>query len=123
MTLQSSVVSIERLRLHAYHGVMEQERQVGADFLVTLRVHYNICKAMATDDVADTLDYGELCQVVKTAMAQPSNLLEHAAGRIATSVFDRFPLATALDLKLTKVNPPMGADCDGASIDISVTKN
>ena len=123
MTLQSSVVSIERLRLHAYHGVMEQERQVGADFLVTLRVHYNICKAMATDDVADTLDYGELCQVVEAAMAQPSNLLEHAAGRIATSVFDRFPLAMALDLKLTKVNPPMGADCDGASIDISVTKN
>ena len=123
MTLQSSVVSIESLRLHAYHGVMEQERQVGADFLVTLRVHYNICKAMATDDVADTLDYGELCQVVEAAMAQPSNLLEHAAGRIATSVFDRFPLATALDLKLTKVNPPMGADCDGASIDISVTKN
>jgi dihydroneopterin aldolase len=118
MTLQSSIISIEQLRLYARHGVMEQERCVGAYYRVSVRVHYNIWQAMQTDDVADTLNYAELCQVVTAEMQQPSNLLEHVAGRICKAVFARFPQTTAVELKLTKENPPMGADCAGASVEV-----
>ena len=120
MILQSSTISIEKLRIHAYHGVMAQEREVGADFLITLRVHYNINKAMNSDEVADTLNYALLCQVVNDVMAVPSRLLEHVAGRICRVVFRRFPQATGIELKLTKLNPPMGADCEGASVEVEV---
>lgn len=120
MILQSSTISVEKLRIHACHGVMAQEREVGADFLVTIRVHYNIMKAMNTDDVADTLNYAVLCQVVKDEMAVPSKLLEHVAGRICRAVFSRFQQATGIELKLTKLNPPMGADCEGASVEVMV---
>ena len=123
MTLQSSTISIERLRVHAFHGVMAQERNVGDDFLVSLHIHYNIYKAMESDNVADTLDYGELCQLVTAQMSTPSKLLEHVAGRICKAIFARFPQATAIELKLTKQNPPMGADCQGASIEIHVTND
>lgn len=118
MTLQSSIISIEQLRLYARHGVMEQERCVGAYYRVNVRVHYNIWQAMQTDDVADTLNYAELCQVVTAEMQQPSRLLEHVAGRICKAVFARFPQTTAVELKLTKENPPMGADCAGASVEV-----
>ncbi len=77
---------------------------------------------MTTDHVADTLNYAELCKVVEEQMAVPSNLLEHAAGRICKAVFDRFTQATAIRLKLTKLNPPMGADCAGASVEVEVSK-
>jgi len=113
-----SSVFIRNLRLYAYHGVMPQERKVGAWFLVTLRVHYNIQKAMKSDAVGDTLNYAELCQLVTREMGQPSRLLEHVAGRVANAVFSRYPEATALDLTLTKENPPMGVDCDGAGVEI-----
>ena len=73
---------------------------------------------MQSDSVDDTLNYAELCQVVKREMAVPSRLLEHAAGRVAEAVFAAFPAATSLDLKLTKENPPMGVDCSGAGVDI-----
>lgn len=123
MTLQNSTIFIDRLRLYAFHGVMEQERQVGANFLLSLRVHYNIYKAMASDDVSDTLSYADLFQIVKREMAIPSNLLEHVAARICNAIFLKFPQVTAIDLKLTKQNPPMGADCDGAGIEMSVTNH
>ena len=120
--MQTSSIFIDQLRLHAYHGVMEQERRVGADFLVTLRVHYYIIKAMESDDVSDTVNYAELYELVKEEMAQPSNLLEHVAGRISRRIFQRFPQATAVDLRMTKLNPPMGADCDGAEVKIKLKR-
>ena len=118
--MQTSSIFIDALRLHAFHGVMEQERRVGGDFLVFLRVHYYIDKAMESDDVSDTVNYAELYELVRKEMAQPSNLLEHVAGRIARSVFQHFPQATAIDLRITKQNPPMGADCQGAGVELHI---
>lgn len=79
---------------------------------------YDFGKAMETDDVADTLSYADVYQLVQQEMQQPSNLLEHVVGRIGKRLLAEFPLIKAIDLKLTKVNPPMGADCDGAGVEI-----
>lgn len=118
MRITSSYISLRNVRFHAFHGVMPQERKVGADFLVNLRVGYPLEQAMQSDEVSDTLNYAALYEVVKTEMMQPSNLLEHVAGRIADAVVKRFPQVTSIDLDLTKQNPPMGADCDGAGVEI-----
>ena len=109
---------LKGLRFYACHGVLPQERRVGGEFLVNLRVGYPLDKAMLSDDVGDTLDYAALYGVVKTEMMQPSRLLEHVAGRITQAIEKRFPLVTSIDLELTKLNPPMGVDCDGASVEI-----
>ena len=116
--VKSSFISLRNVRFHAFHGVMPQERRVGADFLVNLRVGYPLEKAMQTDEVGDTLNYAALYAVVKAEMMQPSNLLEHVAGRIADAIVGHFPQVPSIDLELTKQNPPMGADCDGASVEI-----
>ena len=77
---------------------------------------------METDDVADTLNYAQLYELVRREMDQPSNLLEHVAGRIVKAVNTAFPAVTSIDLKLTKLNPPMGADCRGAGVEIHVSE-
>ena len=118
MRITSSYISLRNVRFHAFHGVMPQERKVGADFLVNLRVGYPLEQAMQSDEVSDTLNYAALYAVVKAEMMQPSNLLEHVAGRIADAIVKRFPQVTSIDLELTKQNPPMGADCDGAGVEI-----
>ena len=118
MRITSSYISLRNVRFHAFHGVMPQERRVGGDFLVNLRVGYPLEQAMQSDEVSDTLNYAALYEVVKAEMMQPSNLLEHVAGRIADAVVKRFPQVTSIDLELTKQNPPMGADCDGAGVEI-----
>ncbi len=118
MILSESKIFIDGLRLTARHGVLPQERLVGAQFIICLRVHYNVARAMHSDDVTHTLNYATLCDLVRREMAVPSRLLEHVAGRIGKAVFEQWPEATALDLRLTKENPPMGADCDGAGIEL-----
>ena len=116
--IEDTSIFINNLRLYAYHGVMPQEQRVGAWYQVSLRVHYNISKAMQSDDVADTASYAELCQLVVELMAQPSRLLEHVAGRIAEAVFERYPDTLAVDLTIVKENPPMGVDCAGAGVEL-----
>ena len=98
--------------------MLPQERVEGNDFIVNVRLAYDFGKAMETDDVADTLSYADVYQLVQQEMQQPSNLLEHVVGRIGKRLLAEFPLIKAIDLKLTKVNPPMGADCDGAGVEI-----
>ena len=118
MRITASYIHLRNVRFHAFHGVMPQERRVGAYFLVNLRVGYPLEKAMRSDEVADTLNYAALYAVVRQEMMTPSNLLEHVAGRIADAVIKAFPQVTSIDLELTKENPPMGADCDGAGVEI-----
>ena len=118
MTLTNGYVILRNVRFHAFHGVMPQEQQVGGDFLLTLRVGYPLAKAMESDEVVDTLNYSSLYTLVKQEMDQPSQLLEHVAGRIAKAVMNVFPAVTSVDLELTKQNPPMGADCDGATVEM-----
>ena len=117
MILTSSYIFLRDLRFHARHGVASQETAVGADFIVNLRLGYDVSRAMLTDDVAHTLSYADAYEVVKREMSQPSKLVEHVAGRIADALQAAFPALTSIDIVLTKVNPPMGADCLGAGVE------
>ncbi len=113
-----SFIFLRDVRLRAFHGVDPQETAVGGDFVVNLRVGYDFSRAMATDDVGDTLSYADLYDIVKREMGVPSKLLEHVAGRIAAAVVEYCPAIRSVDLTVTKVNPPMGADCGGAGVEI-----
>ena len=118
MRIESGYIFLKDLRFHAFHGVMPQERKVGGDFLVSLRMGYDISKAMRTDEVSDTLNYAEVYALVRKEMEQSSALLERVAGRIAEALFASDPNILSIDLWLTKVNPPMGADCQGAGVEL-----
>lgn len=121
MKVESNIF-IRDLRLYAFHGVLEQERRVGGEFSIDVRVHYNIWKAMESDILTDTISYAELCELIRREMAIPSALLEHVAGRIAKAILVTWPEVTAINLCLTKLNPPMGADCKGAGVEIDALR-
>ena len=122
MRVESTYIEIKEARFYAFHGVLPQERRVGGWFRVTLRVGYDWSHAAKTDLVADTLSYADLYTLVDREMAVPSQLLEHVAGRIAQSVETHYPDITSIDLWVTKENPPMGAECQGAGIELHLER-
>lgn len=113
-----TAIFIDEVRFHAFHGVMPQERTVGADFTVSLRVEYDFTRALATDDLSHTLSYAELYGILKSEMSVPSRLLEHVAGRIVNAVVSQYPQVTSVYVRLAKNNPPMGADCRCAGVEL-----
>ena len=113
-----SYILLENLRFYAYHGVTPQETTVGNEYTVSLRLKTDIARAMESDDVTDTVNYAEIYQTVKEEMDIPSKLLEHVAGRIIRRLLDNFPTIEHIDLKLSKRNPPMGADIETAGVEV-----
>lgn len=123
MKLMSSKIYLRNVRFHAFHGVLPQEGIVGNDYLVNLVLDYDFSSAMKNDDLQGTLNYAEVYQKVREEMAVPSKLLEHVAGRIAHRLFSDFPEIQKLQLSITKVNPPMGVDSDGAGVEVVLTND
>lgn len=114
-------IHIDNLRMHAYHGVLKQEREVGNDYIVNVKVEYPWGKAVESDDVADTLNYAELADVVCEEMNIPSNLLEHVAGRIAAKVKSVFKEVISIEIDIKKVVPPIKQDTEGCAVTLKMT--
>ena len=116
MKITAGYIERKGLSFFARHGVMEQERVTGGTFIVDVRVKYDLSTAVRSDDVKDTLNYAELFEIINREMQTPSNLLEHLAGRIGGSIMETFPQVEEVDITVTKKNPPLGAELEGASV-------
>jgi dihydroneopterin aldolase len=116
--LKDSYIYIRNLRFHAFHGVEAQERLTGNDYELSLRMRVDVSGAMVSDNVDDTVNYAEVYALARREMGVASNLLEHVACRIGQAVMSRWPAVRAVQVNLTKLNPPMGADCKGAGVEL-----
>lgn len=114
-------IILEDIKIYAFHGVLPEENIVGADYLITLKCDLDLWKAAETDCLSDTVSYAEINDIIHEEMAIPSQLLEHVAGRILKKVSLRFPQMTHLEIKLTKVAPPMKGEMKGASVVLTLT--
>lgn len=117
LAMQNKII-IKGLRLYAYHGVMELERKVGAYFTIDCEVETDMHEALESDFVSDTISYADLYETIKREMATPSFLVEHAAGRIVKAILAEYPKVQSVRIRLLKDNPPMGADCEGAGVEL-----
>jgi dihydroneopterin aldolase len=76
-------ITLTGLRARGNHGVYDFERADGQDFVVDVRLDLDLDKAAATDDVADTIHYGELAgKLVAVIGGEPVDLIETLAARL-----------------------------------------
>lgn len=111
-----STISIEQMEFYAYHGCFKEEQIIGTRFLVDLYLETNTDKAEKTDDLEDTVNYQEVYLLVKKEMDIKSKLLEHVGRRILDSIMKRFPRLVSAELKISKMNPPLGGKIKNVSI-------
>ncbi|KQZ23324.1 dihydroneopterin aldolase [Microbacterium sp. Root553] len=72
------------LTVFGRHGVYDHERENGQEFTIDLLLTMSLRAAAASDDVVDTVHYGELAEEVAAVVAgEPVNLIETLAERIA----------------------------------------
>lgn len=122
MIITKSSIVLPNMQFYAHHGVMQQERLVGAQFNVSIEATICFEKAVYSDQLDGTVSYADIYQVVREEMGIPSNLLEHVAGRIARRLFEEFSAIENLKIEVMKQNPPMGADILTAGVRIEVKR-
>lgn len=108
------------MRFYAHHGCFSQERAIGTHFTVDLSFTTDTSRAEQSDNIADTVSYLDVYQVVKREMQQPSNLLEHVARRVGEAVLREFPAVTDIKVKVSKMNPPLGGQMHSVSVELEL---
>jgi dihydroneopterin aldolase len=77
-------IELTGLRVRGHHGVFDFERRDGQDFVVDVALEIDTARAAASDDLTDTVHYGELAEGLAAVVAGPPvNLLETLAARLA----------------------------------------
>lgn len=111
-----SVISIEGMEFHAYHGCFAEEQLIGTRFVVDLFLETDTSEAELTDDLSKTINYLEVYQLVKMEMEINSKLLEHVGRRILNAVKLNYPAVGHARVKVRKMNPPLGGKMDFVSL-------
>ncbi|WP_426509815.1 dihydroneopterin aldolase [Dactylosporangium sp. McL0621] len=77
-------IALRGLTVRGFHGVFDFERREGQDFVIDVELELDLRPAAASDDVADTVHYGELAEGLAAVVAgEPVNLIETLADRLA----------------------------------------
>ena len=80
-------ITLTGLRVRGHHGVFGHERRDGQDFLLDATLWLDLTKAATTDDLTQTVHYGELAEKAAAIIAGPPvDLIETVAGRIADMI-------------------------------------
>ena len=110
-------VRIGGLRVTANVGVPDAERASAQPLVLDLDLEVDLAAAAASDDVADTVDYGAVTVAVADAvLAAPVALLERVAGIAADAALAVDARTTAVTVTVTKVRPPIPRDVDTTSV-------
>jgi dihydroneopterin aldolase len=110
-------ISISGLRVHGRHGVFEEERAAGQDFVVDASLWLDTSAAAATDDLALTADYAAIAaRLAQIVSGEPVALIETLAQRLAEACLEKEAVLEA-EVTVHKPQAPVGVPV----ADIAVT--
>lgn len=113
----SDTIRLSGLTVRGYHGVFDFERERGQDFVVDVVLELDLGPAAVSDEVSDTVHYGELADdLVAVVGGEPVNLIETLARRL-TDVCLRDRRVTAATVTVHKPQAPI----PHSFADVSVT--
>src|SRR5919112_2649469 len=113
-----ATIEIVGLSLYTHHGVSAAEREIGQRLVLDVRFDAGEVGALATDDVQDTIDYGEVCQEIALVAQQRSyKTLERLCAVIADRLADKYG-AESVSVKASKPEPPIALPVESVSVEV-----
>lgn len=112
------IINVTGIKLYAYHGCLEEEAIIGGQYVVDVKIETDFLRAQVEDDLTQTVDYVTVYNIVKVQMAIRSKLIEHAAALIAGGLIKQIPAIQHVEVKVTKINPPMNGDVKEVSVTV-----
>src|SRR5690625_7552155 len=101
-------IILNNLQFYGYHGVFPEENKLGQRFHVDLQLHLCLKKAGETDDMNESIDYGNVYEVVQeNNEGEARDLLESVDTDIGRALFETFVQLEAGKHKVSKTDPPI----------------
>ena len=111
-------ITLTGLRVFGRHGVFEHEKRDGQEFVVDITTWLDLAGAADSDDLKQTLHYGELAQLAADIVAgEPYDLIESVAGKIADQVMKDQRLL-AVEVTVHKPSAPIPLTFDDVAVTV-----
>lgn len=116
--MNTGTISLVGLRVFAYHGVLEEEKSNGQEFVVDVTLHVDVTGPAWSDELADTVDYGALAAAIHERVAgERWNLIEKVAGRVADLVMED-ERVHGVEVRVHKPGAPIEVPFDDVVVEI-----
>jgi|TARA_B110000438_G_scaffold302072_1_gene358670 7,8-dihydroneopterin aldolase/epimerase/oxygenase len=109
------VITIEGIKVYAYHGHLPEEAILGGHFIVNVCVTADTSLVEESDDLTDTVDYVKIINIVKQKMANRSNMIERPARAIVNAILTLHKVQK-VKVEVEKKLPPIDAFFDKISV-------
>ncbi|MBC8474664.1 MAG: dihydroneopterin aldolase [Cryomorphaceae bacterium] len=109
------LITVEGIRVFAYHGHLPEEAILGGHFIVNVWVTADTSEVEKTDDLNDTVDYVKIIEIVKQKMAIRANMIEVPAKRIVDAILPLYKVQK-VKVEVEKIQPPIDATFDKISV-------
>jgi 7,8-dihydroneopterin aldolase/epimerase/oxygenase len=110
------LIEVNSIKLYAFHGCLEEEARIGGHYTVDVCMKTDFSKAAASDELAETIDYVQVNQIVTEEMAIRSKLIEHVGQRIVNRLQQEVQQLEAVRVKVVKICPPINGDVQNVAI-------
>lgn len=101
-------IQLRDVVMHAYHGVLPEERKLGNQYRVNVRLRIDASDYdPEADDISKTVSYADVFELLQTEMSHPCKLLESVAVRISTCALEKWPGINGGMIEIVKIVPPI----------------
>ncbi len=116
--MTSDIIRLKNMTFHAYHGVWDEEREIGQRFEVDVALRVDVRAAAATDKLKDTVDlFAVFQEVEKVVVRGQFRLVETMAEEIAQRLLRTFHLPE-VHVTVRKPHAPIRGIQDGIEVEI-----
>lgn len=113
-------IHIKNLEIFAHHGVFPEENTLGQKFVVSATLYTDTSQAGRTDDLTQSIHYGEVSQRLKQYVeGHTFKLLERVAEGAAEDLLLHIPRLEQVDLEVKKPWAPVGLPLETVSVEIT----
>ena len=112
-------IKIQNLEVFGKHGVFQEENTLGQKFLLNAVLYTDVRQAGMSDELADSIHYGEICHYMTDFMRNHTfKLIESAAEHLAEALLLDTKHLKAIDLEIKKPWAPIGLPIETVSVEI-----
>jgi dihydroneopterin aldolase len=119
----TDAIFIKGVLIHARHGLLEHESEVGQRFVIDLALDADLSQSSRTDKLSDTVSYSDVVATATSAFKDTNyKLLERAAGAVADAILAAFPRIRAVKVTVHKPHAPIAAIFEDVGVVLTRTR-
>lgn len=113
-------IYVKDLQVYGFHGVNQQEKDMGQRFVISLELFLDLQEAGETDDLAKTVNYAQLCfDVEEQFRKEKYDLIEKAAEKLSEYILLKYEPINRVKIQIKKPWAPIGKPVDYAAVEIN----